>query len=190
MAVPASPILLARGSWLLPRATAMKPKQKQTQPPVGKKFPAWGAVILVLAAVSGFGFWLSRSKPAASNNTPSTETSMTAPAVATVPSATNSDFAKLMGRWQRPDGGYFLIITSVDSNGKMDATYLNPRPIHVAKAEAMREGTTNKVFVELQDVNYPGSTYKLTYDPASDQLYGIYFQAALNQQFDVVFARK
>ena len=172
----------------------MKPNQKHkdTQDPVpaGKKFPAWGVVILVLAAVSGFGFWLSRSKPSASNDTTSAETNLSAPAAATAAPATNSDFAKLMGRWQRPDGGYFLIITSVDGHGKMDATYLNPRPIHVAKAEASREGTTNKVFVELQDVNYPGSTYKLTYDPASDQLYGIYFQAALNQQFDVVFARK
>lgn len=173
----------------------MNPKQKnkgaQNPDPAGKKSPAWGVGVLVLAAAAGFGFWLSRSKPAASNDTPSSETSVSAPAAATAaPATTNSDFAKLMGRWQRPDGGYFLIITGVDGNGKMDATYLNPRPIHVAKAEASRDGTTNKVFVELQDVNYPGSTYKLTYDPASDQLYGIYFQAALNQQFDVVFARK
>ena len=172
----------------------MKQNQKGTQAPApaGKKAPAWGLGVLVLAAAAGFGFWLSRSKPTPPNDAPSSssQTSVSAPAAATPAPATNSDFAKLMGRWQRPDGGYFLIITSVDGNGKMDATYLNPRPIHVAKAEASREGTTNKVFVELQDVNYPGSTYKLTYDPASDQLYGIYFQAALNQQFDVVFARK
>jgi len=71
----------------------------------------------------------------------------------------------------------------------MDAAYLNPRSINVARAEASRERSTNKVFIELRDVNYPGSNYKLTYDPASDQLYGIYNQAALNQQFDVVFAR-
>ena len=165
-------------------------KGAQAPAPAGKKAPAWGMGVLVLAAAAGFGFWLSRSKPAASNDTPLSETSLLAPATATAAPATNSDFTKLMGRWQRPDGGYFLIITSVDGSGKMDATYLNPQPIHVAKAEASREGTTNKVFVELQDVNYPGSTYKLTYDPASDQLYGIYFQAALNQQFDVVFARK
>jgi len=33
------------------------------------------------------------------------------------------------------------------------------------------------VFIELRDVNYPGSTYSLTYEPASDQLKGIYYQA-------------
>jgi len=170
-----------------------KHTDKQAAAPARKKFPAWGAVVLVLAGVAGAGFWLSRSKPtAAANDTPSVQSNPSAPTAATGAAATNSnsDFVKLMGRWQRPDGGYFLIITGVDGNGKMEATYLNPSPIHVARAEASREGTTNKVFVELQDVNYPGSTYKLAYDPASDQLYGIYFQAALNQQFDVVFARK
>ena len=46
-----------------------------------------------------------------------------------------------------------------------------------------------KVFIELRDANYPGSTYNLTYDPQSDQLQGIYYQAALQQQFEVVFLR-
>jgi hypothetical protein len=170
-----------------------KQKQKDTQATAaaGKKLPAWAVGILVLAAVAGAGFWLSRSKPApTTNDTSAAQTNLSAPAATSGAAPTNSDFVKLMGRWQRPDGGYFLIITSVDAGGKMEATYLNPNPIHVARAEASREGTTNKVFVELQDVNYPGSTYKLAYDPASDQLYGVYFQAALNQQFDVVFARK
>ena len=38
-------------------------------------------------------------------------------------------------------------------------------------------------------MNYPGSTYTLTYDPASDQLKGVYYQAALQQRFEVVFVR-
>jgi hypothetical protein len=46
-----------------------------------------------------------------------------------------------------------------------------------------------KVFIELRDVNYPGSTYTLAYDPVSDQLKGDYFQAALRQTFDVFFTR-
>jgi hypothetical protein len=46
-----------------------------------------------------------------------------------------------------------------------------------------------KVFVELRDVNYPGSTYTLTYDPASDQLKGIYYQAVEQQRFPVAFFR-
>jgi len=71
----------------------------------------------------------------------------------------------------------------------MVARYFNPRPINVSRAEASQEGTTIKVFIELRDMNYPGSTYSLTYDPVSDQLAGVYFQAALQQSFDVVFIR-
>ena len=71
----------------------------------------------------------------------------------------------------------------------MNAAYFNPRPIHVAKAEAsLYEGTVN-IFIELRDVNYPGSTYNLTYDPADGYLKGIYFQAAVGQTFDVYFGR-
>ena len=73
--------------------------------------------------------------------------------------------------------------------GKMDAGYFNPRPINVSRAEASQEGTMIKVFIELRDANYPGSTYTLTYDPVRDELKGVYFQAALQQSFDVVFVR-
>jgi uncharacterized protein (DUF2147 family) len=99
-------------------------------------------------------------------------------------------FEKLKGKWLRPDGGYILEIKSVDAtSGRMEVAYLNPRPISVSKAEASREGTTLKVFIELRDVNYPGSTYTLSYDPTNDQLKGDYFQAALNQTFDVYFTQ-
>jgi hypothetical protein len=99
------------------------------------------------------------------------------------------DFDKLNGRWLRPDGGYVLEIRSVDASGRIDAAYLNPRPISVAKAEATRDGSTLKVFVELRAPNYPGSTYTLTYDPQRDQLNGIYFQAVQEQNFSVTFVR-
>ncbi|MGH8069337.1 MAG: hypothetical protein ACRERE_29700 [Candidatus Entotheonellia bacterium] len=98
-------------------------------------------------------------------------------------------FDALNGRWLRPDGGYILEIRSVDAGGKINAVYLNPKPINVAKAEATRDSSTVKVFVELRAPGYPGSTYTLTYDPTRDQLEGIYFQAALQQRFDVVFIR-
>lgn len=99
-------------------------------------------------------------------------------------------FEKLKGKWLRPDGGYIVEIRSVDdTSGKLDAAYFNPRPINVAKAEASQNGGTVKVFIELRDVNYPGSTYTLAYDPAADQLKGIYYQAALRQQFEVFFER-
>ena len=80
-------------------------------------------------------------------------------------------------------------IAIVDNDGSTDAGYFNPKSIRVAKAEASREGDATKVFLELRDVNYPGSTYSLTYDPASDQLKGIYYQAVEQQRFPVAFAR-
>jgi len=99
------------------------------------------------------------------------------------------DFQTLNGRWLRPDGGYILEIRTVDPSGKIDGAYLNPRPINIAKAEATRDGSTLKVFVELRAPNYPGSTYTLTYDPKQDQLKGIYFQAVQQQTFNVYFVR-
>ena len=99
------------------------------------------------------------------------------------------DFGKLKGRWMRPDGGYILSVKDVDPGGKMDAAYYNPRPINVSKAQAMQEGTTLNVFIELRDTGYPGSTYTLIYDPKTDRLGGVYYQAAIGQRFDVIFVR-
>jgi len=101
----------------------------------------------------------------------------------------NGDFDMLNGRWLRPDGGYILEIRAIDPSGKIDGVYLNSRPINIAKAEATRDGSTLKVFVELRAPNYPGSTYTLTYDREHDQLQGTYFQAVQQQSFNVDFVR-
>ncbi len=111
---------------------------------------------------------------------------------AAAPAATPAprlEFQKLVGKWERPDGGYVLEIRSVDASGRMEAGYYNPDPIRVSKALAIQEGAVTKVFVELRDVNYPGCTYSLTYDAQNDQLYGQYFQAAVEQTYDIAFAR-
>jgi hypothetical protein len=99
------------------------------------------------------------------------------------------DFEILQGGWVRPDGGYVVAVREIDAGGRMVAAYFNPRPINVSRAAASSDGTTIKVFIELRDINYPGATYNLTYDPRSDQLRGIYFQPAINQSFSVVFFR-
>jgi hypothetical protein len=101
----------------------------------------------------------------------------------------HGDLNKLVGRWLRPDGGYIIEVRSISANGKLDAGYFNPRPINVSRAEASRRGADVRVFVELQDVGYPGSTYTLIYDPQPDVLRGVYFHAGLSQTFDVVFVR-
>ena len=58
--------------------------------------------------------------------------------------AADSGFGRLKGRWLRPDGGYVLEIRSVDAGSTIEAVYLNPRPITVARAEATRDGSTLK----------------------------------------------
>jgi hypothetical protein len=122
------------------------------------------------------------SKPAPVSDT---NAAASAPASAQPNPATG----KLVGKWQRGDGGYVLEVKAVDAGGKLDAAYFNPSPIHVSKAMAIPEGAGLKVFVELQDTGYPGCTYSLQYDAATDQLFGQYFQAAQQQTYDVTFGR-
>ena len=104
-------------------------------------------------------------------------------------SAEQHDPQRLVGRWVRPDGGYVLDVREAMKDGSLKAAYFNPRSIHVAKAEWRRKDGALTVFVELRDVNYPGSTYTLQYDPASDRLRGAYFQAVEKQTFAIEFVR-
>ncbi len=105
------------------------------------------------------------------------------------PSAAETEEKRLIGRWIRPDGGYILELKGIGKDGTLQAVYLNPRPIHVARAERSRENGTLVVVVELRDVNYPGSTYRLRYDPGSDRLVGTYFQALHRETYRIEFVR-
>jgi hypothetical protein len=141
-------------------------------------------VILTVGVFAGMALLISHSRQTGAQSiaTPAAKESI-------VRVEGKAEFESLKGRWLRPDGGYVLEIGEIDAGGKMVARYFNPRPINVSRAEASLDGTTTQVFIELRDTNYPGSTYTLTYDPVSDQLKGTYFQAALQQSFDVVFVR-
>ena len=110
---------------------------------------------------------------------------------AAVPAAAEkSGLDVLKGAWVRPDGGYTIAIRGIGPNGALDAMYFNPNQLPFAKAQATREGAAVRVFLELQAAGYGGSTYELTYDPATDRLKGIYYQAVAKQKFEVYFARK
>jgi len=106
------------------------------------------------------------------------------------PKPAQTDYGRIAGKWLRPDGGYVLGLSDVKPEGKLKAAYFNPRPINVAKAVWRSVDNRIQVFVELRDVNYPGSTYTLIYDPEQDRLNGYYYQAAQKVTFDVVFVRK
>ena len=99
------------------------------------------------------------------------------------------DIQPLLGRWMRPDGGYILELGRNETDNGIKAAYYNPRPINVARAELQPSETGNVVFIELRDINYPGSTYTLRYDPTNDRLHGIYYQAVYRQSFTVEFVR-
>ncbi len=143
--------------------------------------------VAVVAAVLALGFVACDKSAPALPTAPNPASGATNSPVTT--SASRPELRKIMGKWERPDGGYILEIRSVDAEGKLDASYFNPSPIKVAAARAYREGGVTKVFIELRDVNYPGCTYQLTLDDQHDQLFGMYYQAAMQQTFDVAFAR-
>ena len=153
----------------------------------GAKQPRFARSIIVLLTVgviaaAAFFLLQGRQTVAQSPAPQTTKESVAAPEA-------RVGFDRLKGRWLRPDGGYVIEIREIDDSGKIVAAYFNPKPINVSRAEAAQEGTTTKVCIELRDKNYPGSTYTLTYDEGSDQLRGVYFQAALQQSFNVVFVR-
>jgi len=158
-------------------------------PATGRGTLGLAVAALAVAILAAGGFWWSKGRH---TDAPLAD-APTAGANATnlpAPGATsNARFEKLQGKWLRPDGGYILEIRSAAADGKLDVGYFNPRSINVAKAVALQDGQSVKVFVELRDVNYPGSTYTLVYDAERDQLNGIYFQAVQQQQFEVVFER-
>jgi hypothetical protein len=97
---------------------------------------------------------------------------------------------KLVGPWNRTDGNYTIEIKKVSNSGKMEAAYYNPRPIHVAQTKISPEKGKIKIFIELQDTGYPGSTYTLDYIFSEDVLKGTYFHAGIQQQFQVLFTRE
>ena len=114
----------------------------------------------------------------------------TVPAVEGSSQATLGAEVKLLeGSWVRSDGGYVLELRNIENDGTLTAAYFNPRQIRVWQAFWTIEDGSVALFVELRDINYPGSKYSLRYDPATDRLTGIYFQAVGQQIYEIEFVR-
>ena len=96
---------------------------------------------------------------------------------------------QLEGRWVRENGGYVLVLQDIKPDGSMKAFYLNPRQINVHEASWKFEDERIILYVELRDVNYPGSNYSLMYRVANDVLWGNYYQAVQKQTLKVNFVR-
>jgi hypothetical protein len=83
-----------------------------------------------------------------------------------------------------------VIELSHGQDGALQAAYFNPKPINVGKTETAEQGGLVQILIELQDVNYPGSTYVLAYDHQQDLLQGIYFHPVSKQSYEVTFVRQ
>jgi hypothetical protein len=117
--------------------------------------PALIAATVLLALGIGAGGLLLRVREPGGTGSPEASPAAQRTPASAMTAAGDSGFAALNGRWLRLDGGYVLEIRAVDAGGTIDAAYFNPQPINVARAEATRDGSALKVFVELQAPNYP-----------------------------------
>jgi hypothetical protein len=98
-------------------------------------------------------------------------------------------FEVLKGRWLALKGEVPLEINKIDSLGRKKVQYFNPKPVHVAQAQAARDGKETNVLMKLRDPGSPCCTYDLTYEPGLDQLKGISWQKGNPKSTEVVFIR-
>ena len=101
----------------------------------------------------------------------------------------SSDKELLVGYWLRTDADYIIKINSVNDIGTIEAQYFNPKSINVGSALWENNHGNLKIYIELRDVNYPGSNYTLNYLPDRDILAGEYYQAVDKLTFYVEFER-
>jgi hypothetical protein len=139
------------------------------------------AAVILLAAIAAYMFWPSEETTAEENKT--TQATVSAPPL---PAAEKE---KLIGRWQRADGGYIIELKNPTQEGLIEAGYFNPNPINVGRSAWQSKDGRLMVLVELQDQNYPGSLYTLEYQSHVDKLTGTYFQAVERVSYNVEFSR-
>ena len=165
-------------------------KSKSTRTLMSKKRPSviyLMIAVIVVAVVAGI-FLFEKSGNKSDQRSVAKEATSSEQSVKN-PSRAQNDLVKLIGRWQRPDGGYVIDVSSVGADGSLEAAYFNPRPINVSQASATIEEGRIKIFIELRDVGYPGARYSLFYTPQDDTLKGLYYQPSVGQSFEVVFVR-
>ena len=111
-------------------------------------------------------------------------------AAKTAAPAAQRDYTVLGGEWLRTDGNYLVKVSEVQTDGKAVVKYFNPKPIHVEKSAISTQKGLVKLFIQLQDTGYEGSTYTLYYYVEKDALAGFYYQATMDRTYKVIFMRK
>ncbi len=99
------------------------------------------------------------------------------------------DMLAIQGRWVRTDAPYVIELRQNHSN-ILEATYFNRRFIHVEKTETAEKNGLQYILIRLEDTNYQGSTYLLSYDRNQDALHGIYTHGASGNRYQVSFSRQ
>ncbi len=105
---------------------------------------------------------------------------------------TDPDKNLLIGEWSQMGTPYFIKITGVLDTGKLDAAFYDPNypvKIEIEKANWTKTGTLLSIYIELQDPEYPGSSFKLNYIPERDVLVGTYFNALTGMVYPMEFNR-
>lgn len=96
---------------------------------------------------------------------------------------------KLIGWWLRHDQSYMMVLDAIGDDGRVEAQYLNPKPVHVSKAEVWIEDGLVRLLLELTDKNYPGNYYELAYLPDEDRWLGLYHHLGVDETYEVYFTR-
>ena len=164
--------------------SSRKPAQTSSTRGISAKWVILGLAGLAVVA----GIFIYHFRYANTDSTKATQSVEAKGDKATSPSGDNA-FKKLIGSWLRVDGDYIIDIRRIDANGQISAAYYNPKSIHVSRAEAAFNDGALSIFIDLKDVGYPGSAYTLSYHPRQDVLTGVYFQAVVKQNYEVIFTR-
>ncbi|HTE24606.1 hypothetical protein [Flavitalea sp.] len=123
------------------------------------------------------------------NNDKAAETEISEGESAIIKEYKSIDRTIVTGNWIRTDAEYRLEISELYVNGKIKAGYFNPSSINVADTRWSTRDSILNIYIELRDVNYPGSKYNLYYIQDKDMLAGEYFQAVEGNTYKVQFAR-
>lgn len=169
--------------------TQKHPKQKVQNNPGKSSKLIWTCIGVIAIALCALVIWkTSDSKSQPPSDPPSVAVEKENTPLPKVPSKSD-EFKKFVGKWSRTDAPYVIEIKGVNEDGKLDAAYYNPRTINVSIAEIRQKNDTMELFLELRDTNYPGSSYTLAYNQATDMFQGVYFQAVMGQNYNVAFRR-
>jgi hypothetical protein len=106
------------------------------------------------------------------------------PLIAKIP-----DKGDFFGQWLRQDGTYKLALSRAKGGG-VTAKYMNPNPINVESALFSQDDDLLVLTIVLRDEGYPGSTYRLHFDPAYRILVGDYLMPQSGQRHQVYFIRE